>query len=206
MITILHLFDTTQLMETLKFIGYLGIASIIFAESGLFFGFFLPGDSLLFSAGILASAGYFHLPILILVVVLAAIAGDGVGYFFGLVVGKKFSEKNNSVFFKKKHLLRAEVFYEKHGPKAIVLGRFMPIVRTFVPIVAGIASMKYRVFFRYNCLGALIWGGGILYLGYELGSRIPQIEHYLLPSIVVIIVISFLPLLYEIIGTQKKRK
>ncbi len=206
MITILHLFDTTQLIETLKLIGYLGIASIIFAESGLFFGFFLPGDSLLFSAGILASAGYFHLPILISVVVLAAIAGDSVGYFFGLVVGKKFFEKNNSVFFKKKHLLRAEVFYEKHGPKAIVLGRFMPIVRTFVPIVAGIASMKYRVFFRYNSLGALIWGGGVLCLGYELGSHIPHIEHYLLPSIVVIVVISFLPLLFEIMSTQKKKK
>ncbi len=205
MVTLLHLFDTAQLMETLKVIGYGGIGAIVFAESGLFFGFFLPGDSLLFAAGILASSGVFSLSALLVIVILAAIVGDSVGYFFGRCVGRKLLKKKNSFFFKRKYLLEAEVFYEKHGPKAIVLGRFIPIVRTFVPIVAGVALMKYGTFLKYNILGGFIWGGGVICLGYLLGTRIPAVEHYLLPIIVIIITVSFLPLLYELLSAQKKK-
>lgn len=173
--------------------GYLGIFFIVFAESGLFFGFFLPGDSLLFVAGFLASQGILDFPLLVFLCVAGAILGDSVGYFFGRKVGQALYQREDSRFFKKAHLEKAHTFYEKHGGKTIILARFMPFVRTFAPIVAGTANMTYRKFFSYNVLGGLLWAVGITTIGYTLGNLIPDVDRYLLPIIALIVIISVLP-------------
>jgi membrane-associated protein len=197
------LFDPVQLISTLKVIGYLGIFLIIFAESGLFFGFFLPGDSLLVTAGILAADHVFTFPFLLFIVITAAILGDTTGYGFGFFVGKKIFSRESSFFFRKEHLLKAQHFYTKHGPKAVVLSRFMPIVRTFVPIVAGAAFMHYKTFIRYNAIGGILWASLTLGLGYTLGKRIPDIESYIFPCILAIIVISFLPVVFGFVNEKR---
>lgn len=173
--------------------GYLGIFLIVFAESGLFFGFFLPGDTLLFMAGFLASQNIFSLPILLIGIFVFAVLGDGVGYAFGKKWGRRLFDKKDSRFFKQKYLLETEEFYKKHGAKTIILARFMPIIRTFAPIVAGIALMQYSKFLRYNLIGGFLWAVGITLLGYFLGSLIPDIDKYLLPIVVLILVFSCLP-------------
>ena len=142
----------------IKTVGYLGIFLIIFAESGLFFGFFLPGDTLLFTAGLLASQGYFDITLLILFITFAAILGDQIGYLFGIKVGPKIFNHDDSFFFKKRYVADAEKFYKEHGKKAIILARFMPVVRTFIPILAGVGKMHYRTFVTYNIMGGLLWG------------------------------------------------
>ncbi|MCA9908110.1 MAG: VTT domain-containing protein, partial [Anaerolineae bacterium] len=174
--------------EFLRTVGYIGIFGIIFAESGLLIGFFLPGDSLLFTAGFLASLDNppFWLPVLLIGCAIAAVAGDSVGYAFGRRVGRKLFQRENSFLFNKANLLRAEAFYEKHGGKAIVLARFMPIVRTFAPIVAGIGTMEYRRFVSYNIVGGLLWAVGVTSAGFLLGNVIPDVDKYLLPIIIVI--------------------
>jgi membrane-associated protein len=177
--------------------GYLGLFAIVFAESGLFFGFFLPGDSLLFTAGLLSSQHILYLPILLAIVPVAAIVGDSVGYTFGKWVGPKLFVKEDSLLFSKHHIKRAEMFYEKYGPRAIILARFVPVVRTFVPIVAGVAHMPYKTFLTYNVIGGVAWGAGVVLLGYFLGTAFPQTEQYLTPIIVVIILFSFFPLVVE---------
>lgn len=202
----MELFSHTNLIETLRTIGYIGVSLIVFAESGLFFGFFLPGDSLLFTAGLLASQGYFNFFILLFCVIVCAIVGDSVGYWFGSVVGPKLFTKEDSFFFNKKHITRAKVFYDTHGPKALVLARFIPIVRTFVPIVAGVAQMKYSIFITYNIIGGIGWGVSLTSLGYFLGTRIPNIDTYLLPIVLAIIVISFIPVVIEVVKEKRKVK
>jgi membrane-associated protein len=177
--------------------GYLGLFFIVLAESGLFFGFFFPGDSLLFTAGLLASQHLLYLPLLLAIVPIAAIAGDSVGYAFGKWVGPRIFVREDSLFFSKHHIKRAEVFYEKYGPRAVILARFVPVVRTFVPIVAGVVGMKYRTFLSYNIIGGLLWGVGVVLLGYFLGGAFPQTQAYLTPIIIVIILVSFVPLLLE---------
>ena len=137
--------------------GYLALFAIVFAESGLFFGFFLPGDSLLFTAGILAATGFFDLKIVLLGVAICAIAGDQVGYWTGANFGKKLFNKPGSFFFDPKHIEEAQGFYEKHGKKTIVLARFVPAIRTFAPIVAGIGGMDYKTFVTYNIAGGILW-------------------------------------------------
>ncbi len=189
----------------IKTIGYLGIFFFIFAESGLFFGFFLPGDSLLFTAGLLASQGYFSIPILVLLAVLGAIFGDQIGYLFGKEVGPKIFNRNDSFYFKKKHVLDAENFYQKYGKKTIILARFVPIVRTFVPILAGVGKMHYKTFVAYNIIGGTIWGMGITLLGYFLGQKIPNIDTYLLPIILLIIIVSILPGIFSFICAKMKK-
>lgn len=183
-------FDLTEIIKT---IGYLGVFSIVFAESGLLFGFFLPGDSLLFTAGFLASQGFFNIAILMILCVVGAIAGDSVGYMFGKRVGKKLFEREDSRFFKKKHLLKAHEFYELHGGKTIILARFIPIVRTFAPIVAGSAEMTYRNFLIFNVIGGTLWAVGLTAMGFALGHVIPEPDKYLLPIIALIIVVSIAP-------------
>ncbi|MDQ5962277.1 MAG: rane-associated protein [Patescibacteria group bacterium] len=200
-----EIFSHTYIIESLRTIGYVGISLIVFIESGLFFGFFLPGDSLLFSAGLLASQGVFHLYVLIPIVVISAVLGDSVGYWFGGFVGPKIFTKEDSLFFNKKHVVRAHEFYEKHGPKAIVLARFIPIVRTFVPIVAGVAKMQYSTFLKYNILGGIGWGVGVTVLGYWLGTKIPNIDTYLIPIVGAIIIISFLPIVFEFLKEKRKQ-
>lgn len=183
--------------------SYLGIAAIVFAESGLLFGIFFPGDSLLFAAGLLSAAGFLEPIQLIVLVVLAAILGDSVGYWFGANVGTNFFKRKDSRFFKQEYVKRTELFYQKYGGRAVVLARFVPIVRTLAPILAGIGSMKYSTFLRYNALGGFLWGVGMTLLGYSLGSVIPDSERYILPISLVIIVLSFLPILINL--TRGKR-
>ncbi|MSU45461.1 MAG: DedA family protein [Candidatus Zambryskibacteria bacterium] len=192
-------------MFLIKTLGMLGIFAIVFAESGLFFGFFLPGDSLLFTAGFLASQGYLNLTILIVGCALCAIAGDSVGYTFGRKVGPALFSKEDSKFFHKDHVILAEQFYEKHGRKTIILARFVPIVRTFAPIIAGVGKMNYRSFLLFNIIGGILWTVGLTLLGYLLGNVIPDADRYLLPIIGVIFVISILPIIVELIRSRKKK-
>lgn len=181
-----------DLVSLIKAVGYAGVFFIVFAETGLFLGFFLPGDSLLFIAGLLARQGFFSLSILVFGLFVAAVLGNMFGYEFGRRIGPKLFSREDSLIFKKAHALKAQSFYEKHGPKTILLARFMPIVRTFAPIVAGIANMRYPVFFLYNLIGALVWTIGLVFLGYFLGS-VMDVDKYLLPIILIIIFLSFLP-------------
>ena len=177
--------------------GLIGIGLVVFAESGLFFGFFLPGDSLLFTAGILASAGKINFALLLPVVFIAAVAGDQVGYLFGSRAGRALYRRPDSRFFKKEHLQKAHEFYVRRGSSTIVLARFIPFVRTFAPIVAGAARMPYRTFVTFNVIGGLLWAVGVSSAGYALGNAIPDIDKYLLPVIGVIVFLSILPLLIE---------
>ncbi len=188
------MFDLVNLISTA---GYLGLFLIIFAESGLFFGFFLPGDSLLFTAGFLSSQEILNIWLLVPLLFIAAVLGDSVGYWFGKKVGPKIFTRPESRFFKPAHVVKAHAFFLKYGNKAIVLARFVPIVRTFIPIVAGVGSMPYRNFITYNILGGLIWAPGLTLLGYILGAQIPEAEKYLHVIIGVIVLISFVPILIE---------
>jgi membrane-associated protein len=174
-------------------IGLLGVFGIVFAESGLFFGFFLPGDSLLLTAGLLASQGFFDIKILILGCCFGAIAGDSVGYWFGNKTGPKIFKRPDSLLFKKENLLKAKAFYEKHGGKTIVLARFMPFIRTFAPIVAGAGEMQYNRFLFFNVFGGIFWVLSMSLLGYYLGELVPDIERYILFIVAGIIFLSVLP-------------
>ncbi len=185
-----------ELLPLVKLLGYPGIFAIVFLESGVFFGFFLPGASMLFTAGLLASHGFFSPWILIPLVTVAAILGDSVGYWFGKKIGAPLLEKNTR-FFKHEHLLQAREFYERHGVLAVVLARFIPIIRTFAPIVAGMAQMRYRLFLTYNIAGALLWGAGVTFLGYYLGEKVPFVSQYITPIVIIIAGISLLPMLWH---------
>jgi membrane-associated protein len=196
-------FDLTQILPT---IGLVGIAVIVFAESGLLIGFFLPGDSLLFTAGFLASQGIFNIWILAPVAFIAAVLGDSVGYAFGQKIGKKIFHKKDSLLFHRDNIEKAQKFYEQHGKKTIILARFVPIVRTFAPIVAGVGDMHYHTFLSYNIIGGLLWGVGITVAGYFLGKSIPNVDKYLLPIVVLIIVASIAPSAWHILKEEQSRK
>jgi membrane-associated protein len=186
-----------NLVETITTFGYFGLVAIVFAESGLFFGFFLPGDSLLVTAGLLASQGIFDIIILLVLLPVAAISGDSIGYLFGNKVGPAIFKRESSLLFDKKHLERAHAFYEKHGGKTIILARFMPIIRTFAPIVAGVGKMEYKRFLFFNIFGGLFWAWAMLLIGFFLGHTIPDVDKYLLPVIALVIFISILPAVIE---------
>lgn len=189
-----------------KSAGYFGLFGIIFAETGLLFGFFLPGDSLLFTAGILASQGYLNIAITCLVLFVAAVLGDSAGYAIGNKFGKRLFHKKDSLFFHKDHLEKAQAFYNTHGGKTIILARFMPIIRTFAPTVAGIADMPYLKFLSFNVIGGLLWSVGLTLAGYFLGKLIPDVDKYLLPVIGLIVLVSIAPGIRELIGTKEKRE
>ena len=189
----MHL-DLTELIRT---VGYLGVFSIVFLESGMLIGFFFPGDSLLFTAGFLASQGILDIKILIIGCFIAAVAGDSVGYYIGKKFGRKLFNKEDSIWFHKEHLNRAQRFYDKHGGKTIVLARFIPVIRAFVPVVAGIGVMQYRRFVFFNFFGAVLWAIGVTVAGYYLGSLIPDVERYLLPIVGLIVVASVIPALHH---------
>jgi len=195
-----------HLQTIIETVGYIGVFAIVFAESGLLIGFFLPGDSLLFTAGFLASQGIFNIWFLSIGCFLAAVIGDSVGYFFGHKVGRRLFHKKESFFFHKENLKKAELFYEKHGGKTIILARFLPIIRTFAPIVAGIGSMRYLTFLFYNVVGGLIWGIGLTMAGYFLGRLIPDVDKYLIPIVLLIILMSLLPTLIHAVKDKKVRK
>ena len=211
----MHL-DLTQIIIS---VGYIGVFAIIFAESGLFFGFFLPGDSLLFTAGFLASPASrriweavggpgtegFDIVILASGCFVAAALGDSVGYWFGQRVGPRIFTREDSLWFHRNNLLRAKLFYEKHGGKTIVLARFLPAVRTFAPIVAGVAEMPYQRFLFFNLTGGALWAIGLTVAGYFLGSVIPDPDRYLLPIIALIIILSILPTATHIVRDPEQR-
>lgn len=186
-----------DIVAVIKAVGILGVSGMVFAESGLLIGIAFPGESLLFTAGLLASQGLLNIWLLVPCVAASAILGDSAGYWFGKKVGPKLFTREESWFFKKAYVARTQLFYQKHGTKAIVLARFVPIVRTLAPILAGVGSMSYGTFVRFNIIGGLLWGAGVTLLGYTLGAIIPGIEHYLLPIILVIIGVSLLPIVYE---------
>ncbi len=182
-----------DLVTLVRTAGYVGLFAIIFAETGLLIGFFLPGDSLLFTAGLLASQGALDIRALVPLCFVAAVAGDAVGYAFGRRVGRRLYARRESRLFRRQDLLRAEAFFARHGGKAVVLARFIPIVRTFTPIVAGMGAMPYRHFALFNILGGLLWAVGVTLGGYFLGNAIPGADRYLLPIAVAIVAVSVLP-------------
>ncbi|MGB7538723.1 MAG: DedA family protein [Anaerolineales bacterium] len=184
-----------DLVELIRTVGYVGIIAIIFAESGLFFGFFLPGDSLLLTAGLLAARGELNLLWLLLFLPPAAILGDNVGYWFGKKAGPAIFNRDNSLLFRRKNLLAAKAFYEKHGGKTITIARFMPFIRTFAPIVAGAVEMEYKRFMFFNLFGGLIWAVGVTLAGFFLGQSIPPevLDKYFLLILVVVILVSASP-------------
>ncbi len=183
--------------------GTLMVGTIVFVETGLFFGFFLPGDSLLVSAGLLAPELHLNLPLMLVCVSLCAIAGDQVNYWVGRKAGAALYRRSDSFFFRQKHLQRAHDFYEKYGGKAIVLARFVPIVRTFAPAVAGAAQMNYRRFITYNVVGGILWVWTMIFTGYFL-SAIPDITKYIHVVIAIVIVLSILPAVVEILRSRKR--
>jgi membrane-associated protein len=180
-----------------KDFGYLGIFTTLFLESGIPFGFFLPGDSLLFTAGLLASQHYLNLEGLIIISVAAAILGNNAGYYTGSRFGRRLFKNHDSFWFSPKRLDEASKFFEKEGPQSLVLARFIPAGRTFVPIAAGAAKMRYRTFLIFNALGGALWGIGLPILGYTLGKTVPSIDKYLLPVIFLIIIASALPVVWH---------
>jgi membrane-associated protein len=185
--------------------GLLAVFVIVFVETGLFVGFFLPGDSLLVTAGIFAATGDLSVIALLAGASLCAVAGDQLGYWIGRKAGHALYDRPDSRFFKRKHLERAHAFYEKHGAKTIVLARFIPIVRTFAPAVAGAARMSYRGFVVYNVVGGVLWVWSTVLLGYFLGRVVPGIERYIHVVIAVVIFLSILPGLIEVYRARTRR-
>jgi membrane-associated protein len=201
-----------SLEELIASVGVLGVAAIIFAESGLLIGFFLPGDTLLFTVGLLSHEGVIgtNVHLLVFILFIAAVLGDNVGYMFGKRVGRRIFQKPDSILFHQDNLQRAENFYEKYGPLTIVIARFVPIVRTFAPIVAGVGKMQYRKFFAFNLLGGLLWTAGIIYVGYFGGAFLEargiEIDHLILPIIGIAMAITLFSPLYHIIREPSARK
>lgn len=201
----LALFNLEQLLENG---GLFVLAAIVFAESGLLIGFFLPGDSLLFIAGFLASEAGKNvlppIPLVIIVTVVAAIVGDQVGYWFGKKVGPALFDRPKSKLFNPSHVVRAHTFLEKYGNRTIVLARFVPIVRTFAPVVAGIGGMDYKTFVKYNVLGGIAWGAGLPLLGFLLG-RVDVVKDHIEIAILAVVFISLLPVVFEYISHRRSR-
>lgn len=198
-------FFGVSLVSLIEAIGYIGVFGIVFAETGLFLGFFFPGDSLLFVAGFLASQGLFSLPLLLLGIFISGVLGNLLGYEFGRRIGPRIFSREDSFIFKKAHVLKAQAFYERHGSKTIVLARFMPIVRTFAPIVAGVANMRFHTFFIYNVIGSLLWTCGLVLLGYFLGQAI-DVDRYLLPIVILIVIFSFFPGIVSYLREKYRKK
>ncbi|HEX6327510.1 MAG TPA: VTT domain-containing protein [Jiangellaceae bacterium] len=195
--------DPDNLISTF---GLIGVLVVVFAESGLLIGFFLPGDSLLFTAGLLVAEGsYVTLPLWLVcsLIVVAAIIGDQVGYLFGRKVGPALFRRPDSRLFKHENVERAHQFFEKYGPRSIVLARFVPIVRTFTPIVAGVARMPYRTFVLFNVIGGVLWGAGVTVLGFYLG-QIGFVRTNIELILVAVVAMSFVPIAIEVLRARKK--
>ncbi len=184
-----------DLPALVQWAGYVGLTLIIFAETGLLVGFFLPGDSLLVTAGLLAADPAFGLNIWLLGIILtiAAIVGDTVGYSVGKAGGPLIFRREDSLLFRKGHLLKAQAFYEKHGGQTIILARFMPIVRTFAPVVAGVGNMRYAAFLAYNVIGGVLWIWSMLLIGYVLAKTVPSVAEHVEKVILVVVFLSILP-------------
>ena len=186
-------------IELIRAFGYIGMFGIIFAETGLLVGFFLPGDTLLFTAGFLASQGKLNVWVLFPLCFIAAVVGNSVGYAIGLKAGPALFRRKNSTLFDPENLRRASAFFDRHGGKAVVLARFIPVARTFVPVVAGAGRMRYSQFTLYNVLGAIPWTIGVTVLGYFFGQAIPNIDRFLLPVVLAAILVSAAPTLLRLL-------
>jgi membrane-associated protein len=194
--------DVNEIVKSLSPYAEIVLWLIVFAETGLLVGFFLPGDSLLFTAGVLAGGGKLDIILLVAGCFVAAVAGDQTGYTIGKRLGPRLFSKQESRIFKQEYVERTKGFFEKHGPKTIVISRFVPIVRTFAPTLAGVGEMPRRTFLRFNVIGALIWAVGITMLGYALGEELgldkdENIDKLLLPMVVGIVLVSFIPVALE---------
>lgn len=183
--------------EIIRWGGTLALIAIVFAETGLLVGFFLPGDSLLVTAGLFAARGDLNVVMLLVTLSIAAVVGDAVGYGIGRRLGPKLFKKEDSLLFKRKHLVKAHEFYERYGGKTIVIARFVPIIRTFAPTVAGAAEMTYSKFAMFNVFGGILWVFSMVLGGYALGSVIPNIDKYIHYVIIIVVFLSLLPPLYE---------
>ena len=184
--------------------GMMMLIAIVFAETGLLIGFFLPGDSLLVTAGIFAAAGHLSISTLLAALTLAAVIGDQVGYYIGHSTGPRIFRREDSLLFKRAHLMRAHAFYEKHGGKTIIIARFVPIIRTFAPVIAGVAQMDYRRFVGFNVIGGCLWVWGMCLLGYTLGTAIPDIDRHIHVVIAVVIFLSLVPGIVELVRSRSQ--
>ncbi len=183
-----------DLLSLVQLVGYPGVFAIVFAESGVLIGVFFPGASLLFASGILSATGVFNIWVLVPGLIIAAVLGDSVGYWFGTKVGTALYSRPDSRFFRKEYIEKTKIFFDKYGTRTIVVARFIPIVRTFAPILAGVGAMSYKTFLFYNILGAILWAGGVTLLGYFLGRSIPDAEKFILPLVLVIVGFTLVPL------------
>jgi len=189
-----------SLIETF---GMLGLFVIVFAESGLLIGFFLPGDSLLFTAGLLAYKGVLNLPLVMVVAVIGAIAGDQAGYLIGRKAGPALFTRPDSRFFRRRNVERAHSYFERNGPRTVVVARFLPVIRTFAPVIAGVGRMEYRRFVTFNVVGGLLWGAGLPVLGHTVGRAIPDPGPWLLPVVLVVGAASFVPVGLELLKLRR---
>ncbi|MFB7860405.1 MULTISPECIES: DedA family protein [unclassified Streptomyces] len=196
--------DPDYLIQTF---GLIGVLVIVFAESGLLIGFFLPGDSLLFTTGLLVTTGKLDYPLWMVcaLVVAAAIIGDQVGYLFGRKVGPALFKRPDSKLFKQENIEKAHEFFEKHGPKSLILARFVPIIRTFTPIIAGVSRMNYRSFITFNVIGGLLWGAGVTLLGSALG-KIEFVHKHIELILIAIVLISVIPVVIEVLRARSQSK
>lgn len=186
--------------------GLFALFLVIFAESGMMVGFFFPGDTLLFSAGILAASGTLSITEVVLVVAVAAILGDNVGYHIGRHFGRRLFAKADSFIFRKEYIDRAERFYEKYGSKTMLLAHFVPVVRTFVPVTAGAGNMELRKYMLYDAIGDTAWAVTVPLAGYFIGSRIPGIENLIDPILIGIVIVSLVPTIYHLVRDPKIRE
>jgi membrane-associated protein len=192
--------------ELIRMGGLVGLVAVVFAETGLMVGFFLPGDSLLVTAGLFAAKGDLNIVWLNLALMAAAIAGDATGYWIGRRAGQALYSRPNSFFFRKQHLVKTHEFYEKHGGKTIVIARFVPIIRTFAPVVAGAAEMTYRQFAVYNVAGGIGWVASMTLTGYFLGRAVPDIDKHIHIVVAVVILLSLLPGIISILREKMKSR
>jgi membrane-associated protein len=190
----------------LELFGYVGLGAIVFAESGLLVGLFLPGDTLLIAAGILASQGHLNILGVLLVTIVAAIVGDSVGYAFGKKIGPRLFTRSNSRWFSQDRITEAHRFFEKYGAQSIILARFVPVARTFVPVIAGTSALSYKKFVAYNVIGGLLWAIIVILLGYTLGRVIPNIDTYILPTVIVVSVVSLLPAIMHLRNHRTRKE
>ncbi len=185
--------------------GILLVALIVFAESGLLIGFALPGDTLLFSAGLLASQGQFNIYALCAAIIVAAILGDNVGYSIGQKLGPRIFTKKDGLLFRAEYVERSHAFFEKHGGKTVTLARFVPVIRTFAPMIAGASNMPRKNFFRYNIVGGILWGAGVTLLGFFVGGLIPNAKHYVEPIMMLAVFLTLIPSILHILRDPKAR-
>jgi Uncharacterized membrane-associated protein len=202
------LYNAERLIQFLSsvmttWMGYAVIAGVIFSETGLLLGFFLPGDSFLFTVGVVTGAANLNVAVIIVMLIVAAVAGNGVGYSLGHAAGPRVFNKPDSRLFKRDHLLKTQAFYEKHGGKTIIYAQFMPILRTFAPFIAGVARMPYARFAAFNVVGAILWISSMTLLGYGLGN-VEIVRKHFEKVVILIVLISITPLLLEILKSRRK--